>query len=103
VEDYRRALEQKDVAKLRELGAVDSDQQSDSLRSKLRELRDYQVGVENLEAELQGTAATVRFDRAEKWKDLNQPSFVLDFIPETKKLVRRDCRLVAEAAAEGAR
>ena len=97
VEDYRRALESKDFAKLAELGEAASPKRAQALHAKLDGIRGYEVRIENVNVETSGGGARLVFDLAERWKDPDNPAFVLDFNHETKVLERRDCRLVSSA------
>jgi hypothetical protein len=95
LEEYRRAWERKDVAKLRELGSVESGGDPDALEEKLAARRDFEVRLQNVRAESRERAVDLQFDRVDRWKELTRPSEVIDFEPQRIRLERRDCRLVA--------
>lgn len=95
VDAYRLALVEKDIGKLRELGAVRSSAEADKLKRRLDPLRDLQVEIADLEIRAQGPRAELSFSLSERWRDPHQPSLVFDFDAEKRVLGRHDCRVVA--------
>jgi hypothetical protein len=95
LEEYASALAAKNVTKLRALGEIDSDGEAAALRQKLDAMVNYGIQLENVRVERSASAAKVTFARAERWREGKNPGFVLDFTPESRTLVRDNCRIVA--------
>jgi TIR domain len=100
IEAYRRALEQKDVRKLRELGYVRSDQEAKDLQETLQARQQYQVHRQGLRVEAEGSKVRLRFDRMDRWYDAASYSMVVDRSPHRETLIRQNCTQVVAANGE---
>jgi hypothetical protein len=95
IDAYRRALVDKNLAKLREIGAARSEGEAEELRRRLDSRRNLEVDVEDVEIRASGTRAEVSYSLAQRWRDPKQSSMVFDFDAERRVLGRSDCRVVA--------
>ncbi len=95
LDEYRQALQQKDIRKLRELGQVQSDQQAKTLQDSLQARRSYEVRVHSSRAEALQGEVKLRFEQVDSWYDPTTYSRVVDESSHTVTLVRRGCGQVA--------
>lgn len=90
--EYQLALEFEDLGRLQALGYVHSNRQLAALREKLEARQDYQVQVQNWQAETQQNGEVrVSFEQADRWRDETTRSLVVDYSKQSVTLIRQDC------------
>jgi serine/threonine protein kinase len=87
----QRALEQRDVAKLKQLGYVHSEPEAADLLKKLQARQKLQVVLQNVRAELAGDRALLSFEQVDRWYDPKSYSMVVDYSSHQATLVRKGC------------
>lgn len=87
---YQKALEQKDLVRLRELGYLRSADEH-ALGEKLERRDDFRVRVRNLKAKAQGSHVHLVFERVDTWNDPRSYSAVFDYTTENVVLTRHGC------------
>lgn len=87
----QHALEQRDVAKLEELGYVHSEPEAADLLEKLQARQKLQVVLQNVRAELAGDHVVLSFERVDRWYDPKSYSIVVDYSSHEATLVRQGC------------
>lgn len=87
----RRALEQRDVAKLKELGYVHSVPEAADLLKQLQARQKLQVVLQNVRVDLVGDHVLLSFERVDRWYDPKSYSMVVDYSSHQATLVRQGC------------
>jgi hypothetical protein len=87
----QRALEQRNITKLKELGYVHSEPEASDLLEKLQARQKLQVVLQNVQAELAGDHVLLSFERVDRWYDPTSYSMVVDYSTHQATLVRQGC------------
>lgn len=87
----QRALEQRDITKLKQLGYVHSAPEASDLLETLQARQKLQVLLQNVRAELAGDRILLSFERVDRWYDPTSYSMVVDYSTHQATLVRQGC------------